>query len=56
MEVHNIYRLMKNILSILKITMGYTKLAIEENLKWYSQLKGIHFAALRYLTATGYDY
>ena len=34
---------------------GYTKLAIEENLKWYSQLKGIHFAALRYFNATGYD-
>lgn len=26
---------------------GYTKSAIEENLKWYSQLKGIRFAALR---------
>jgi len=34
---------------------GYTKLAIEENLKWYSQLKGINFAALRYFNATGYD-
>lgn len=34
---------------------GYTKLAIEENLRWYSQLKGIHFAALRYFNATGYD-
>ena len=34
---------------------GYTKLAIEENLKWYSQLKGIRFAALRYFNATGYD-
>jgi UDP-glucose 4-epimerase len=34
---------------------GYSKLAIEENLKWYSQLKGIHFAALRYFNATGYD-
>lgn len=34
---------------------GYTKLAIEENLKWYSKLKGINFAALRYFNATGYD-
>lgn len=34
---------------------GYSKLAIEQNLKWYSQLKGIHFAALRYFNATGYD-
>ena len=34
---------------------GYTKLAIEENLKWFSQLKGIVFASLRYFNATGYD-
>lgn len=34
---------------------GYTKLAIEENLRWYSQLKGLRFAALRYFNATGYD-
>lgn len=34
---------------------GYSKLAIEENLKWYSQLKSIRFAALRYFNATGYD-
>ena len=34
---------------------GYTKLAIEENLRWYSMLKGIRFAALRYFNATGYD-
>lgn len=34
---------------------GYTKLAIEENLKWYSKLKGVRFAALRYFNATGYD-
>ena len=34
---------------------GYTKYAIEENLKWYSQLKGIRYAALRYFNATGYD-
>jgi len=34
---------------------GYSKLAIEENLRWYSQLKGIRYAALRYFNATGYD-
>ncbi len=34
---------------------GYTKLAIEENLRWYSELKGINYAALRYFNATGYD-
>lgn len=34
---------------------GYTKLAIEQNLKWYSELKGIKYAALRYFNATGYD-
>lgn len=34
---------------------GYTKLAIEENLKWYSKLKGLNFAALRYFNAAGYD-
>jgi UDP-glucose 4-epimerase len=34
---------------------GYTKLAIEENLKWYSKLTGIKYAALRYFNATGYD-
>jgi len=34
---------------------GYTKLAIEENLAWYSRLKGLHYAALRYFNATGYD-
>ncbi len=34
---------------------GYTKLAIEENLNWYSKLKGLNFAALRYFNATGYD-
>ena len=33
---------------------GYTKLAIEENLKWYDKLKGIKFAALRYFNAAGY--
>ncbi len=34
---------------------GYTKLCIEENLKWYSKLKGLRFAALRYFNAAGYD-
>ena len=34
---------------------GYTKLAIEENLEWYSKLKNIRYAALRYFNATGYD-
>ncbi len=34
---------------------GYTKLAIEENLKWYSRLKGLNYAALRYFNAAGYD-
>lgn len=34
---------------------GYTKIAIEENLKWYSKLKGISFVSLRYFNAAGYD-
>ena len=34
---------------------GYTKLAIEGYLRWYDQLKGIKFAALRYFNAAGYD-
>ena len=34
---------------------GYTKLAIEQYLKWYGQLKGVKFAALRYFNAAGYD-
>ena len=34
---------------------GYSKLAIEENLAWYSKLKHIRYAALRYFNATGYD-
>ncbi|PJZ68108.1 UDP-glucose 4-epimerase GalE [Leptospira perolatii] len=34
---------------------GYTKLAIEENLHWYAELKGFRFAALRYFNAAGYD-
>lgn len=34
---------------------GYTKLAIEQYLKWYDQLKGLRYAALRYFNAAGYD-
>ncbi|MBR7078970.1 MAG: UDP-glucose 4-epimerase GalE [Treponema sp.] len=34
---------------------GFTKLKIEEFMKWYEQLKGLHFAALRYFNAAGYD-
>jgi len=34
---------------------GFTKLAIEDILKWYGQLKGLKFAALRYFNAAGYD-
>lgn len=34
---------------------GYSKLAIEDNLRWYSMLKTIRYAALRYFNATGYD-
>lgn len=34
---------------------GYTKLCIEENLRWYDRLKGLRYAALRYFNAAGYD-
>lgn len=34
---------------------GFTKLKIEEFMKWYDQLKGLRFAALRYFNAAGYD-
>lgn len=34
---------------------GYTKLAIEQTLRWYSQLKGLRYASLRYFNAAGYD-
>jgi UDP-glucose 4-epimerase len=34
---------------------GYTKKIIEENLKWFSDLKGIRYASLRYFNAAGYD-
>jgi len=34
---------------------GYTKLNIEENLRWFSNLKGMNYASLRYFNAAGYD-
>ncbi|GHU03406.1 UDP-glucose 4-epimerase GalE [Spirochaetia bacterium] len=34
---------------------GFTKLEIERILGWYDSLKGMHFAALRYFNAAGYD-
>ena len=34
---------------------GYSKLIIEQNLKWFSKLKGIRYAVLRYFNAAGYD-
>ena len=34
---------------------GFTKLLIENNLKWYSNLKGMRYASLRYFNAAGYD-
>ena len=34
---------------------GFTKLEIEKILHWYSELKGLKFAALRYFNAAGYD-
>ena len=34
---------------------GNTKLMIEDNLMWFSKLKGIKYAALRYFNAAGYD-
>lgn len=34
---------------------GFTKLEIEHILSWYSKLKGLRFAALRYFNAAGYD-
>ena len=33
---------------------GFTKLEIERILDWYSRLKGINYAALRYFNAAGY--
>lgn len=34
---------------------GFTKLEIERFLDWYSRLKKLNFAALRYFNAAGYD-
>lgn len=34
---------------------GFTKLEIENMLKWYDALKGIRFVSLRYFNAVGYD-
>ena len=34
---------------------GHTKLSIEGFLSWYSKLKNMRFAALRYFNAAGYD-
>jgi len=34
---------------------GYTKLAIEENLKWFEKLKNLKYVSLRYFNAAGYD-
>ena len=34
---------------------GYTKVFVEDNLRWYSQLKGLNYVALRYFNAAGYD-
>lgn len=34
---------------------GYTKVAIEDVFNWYSKLKGIRLAHLRYFNAAGYD-
>jgi len=34
---------------------GFTKLKIEEILRWFDKLKGMKFAALRYFNAAGYD-
>ena len=34
---------------------GFTKLLVENLSKWYSDLKGIRYAALRYFNAVGYD-
>lgn len=34
---------------------GFTKLELEKILTWYSNIKGLKFAALRYFNAAGYD-
>ncbi len=34
---------------------GFTKLDIENYMRWYGQLKGLRFVSLRYFNAVGYD-
>ena len=34
---------------------GFTKIEIENNLKWFSQIRKLKYAALRYFNAAGYD-
>jgi len=34
---------------------GFTKLQVERQMAWYSQLRGLRFASLRYFNAAGYD-
>ena len=34
---------------------GFSKIVIENNIKWYSKLKNIRYAILRYFNAAGYD-
>jgi len=34
---------------------GYTKLCIEDNLRWLDKLRNVRYAALRYFNAAGYD-
>ena len=34
---------------------GYTKLLLENNLRWFSDLSGMKYASLRYFNAAGYD-
>lgn len=34
---------------------GFTKLVMEQNLSWMSELTGLRFASLRYFNAAGYD-
>ena len=34
---------------------GHTKLMVENSLSWFSRLKGMNFASLRYFNAAGFD-
>ena len=34
---------------------GYTKLSIENSLKWFSKIYGLKYASLRYFNAAGFD-